>query len=84
MIARLSGILLDKNPPLMVIDVNGVGYEVEAPLGVFTGFVITSYSIHYTKLYEACKHFASNSPTVISVMLPPSIFVMSLQGLWVE
>jgi Holliday junction DNA helicase RuvA len=36
MIARLSGILLDKNPPHMVIDVNGVGYEVEAPLGVFT------------------------------------------------
>jgi len=36
MIARLSGILLDKNPPLMVIDVNGVGYEVEAPLGVFS------------------------------------------------
>ena len=36
MIARLSGILLVKNPPLMVIDVNGVGYEVEAPLGVFS------------------------------------------------
>jgi Holliday junction DNA helicase RuvA len=36
MIARLSGILLDKSPPLMVIDVNGVGYEVEAPLGVFS------------------------------------------------
>lgn len=36
MIARLSGILLDKSPPLMVIDVNGVGYEVEAPSGVFS------------------------------------------------
>ena len=36
MIARLTGILLDKNPPFMVIDVNGVGYEVEAPLGVFS------------------------------------------------
>ena len=36
MIARLSGILLDKTPPLLVIDVNGVGYEVEAPLGVFS------------------------------------------------
>jgi len=35
-IARLSGILLVKAPPLMVIDVNGVGYEVEAPLGVFS------------------------------------------------
>lgn len=36
MIARLSGTLLDKNPPVLVIDVNGVGYEVEVPLGVFS------------------------------------------------
>jgi len=35
MIARLSGILLEKDPPNLVIDVNGVGYEVEAPLSVF-------------------------------------------------
>jgi Holliday junction DNA helicase RuvA len=36
MIARLSGILIEKQPPRLVIDVAGVGYEVEAPLGVFT------------------------------------------------
>jgi len=36
MIARLSGILLNKDPPHLVIDVNGVGFEVEAPLGVFS------------------------------------------------
>ena len=35
MIARLSGTLVSKHPPLLVIDVNGVGYEVEAPLSVF-------------------------------------------------
>lgn len=35
MIARLAGILLEKSPPYLVIDVNGVGYEVEAPTGVF-------------------------------------------------
>jgi Holliday junction DNA helicase RuvA len=35
MIARLSGILLSKQPPHMVIDVAGVGYEIEAPLSVF-------------------------------------------------
>ncbi len=35
MIARLTGTLLEKNPPLLVIDVGGVGYEVEAPTGVF-------------------------------------------------
>ena len=36
MIARLSGILIEKQPPRLVIDVAGVGYELEAPLGVFT------------------------------------------------
>jgi Holliday junction DNA helicase RuvA len=35
MIARLAGTLIAKNPPLLVIDVAGVGYEVEAPLSVF-------------------------------------------------
>jgi len=35
MIARLAGTLIHKLPPLMVIDVAGVGYEVEAPSSVF-------------------------------------------------
>jgi holliday junction DNA helicase RuvA len=35
MIARLAGTLIHKLPPLMVIDVAGVGYEVEAPSPVF-------------------------------------------------
>jgi len=35
MIARLAGTLISKQPPLLVIDVAGVGYEVEAPLPVF-------------------------------------------------
>ena len=36
MIARLSGTLIQKQPPLLLIDVGGVGYEVEAPLPVFS------------------------------------------------
>ena len=35
MIARLAGTLVSKQPPLLVFDVAGVGYEVEAPLPVF-------------------------------------------------
>jgi Holliday junction DNA helicase RuvA len=35
MIARLSGTLILKQPPLIVVDVAGIGYEVEAPLSVF-------------------------------------------------
>ena len=35
MIARLAGTLLAKQPPMLIVDVAGVGYEVEAPLTVF-------------------------------------------------
>ena len=32
MIGRIQGILLEKQPPLLLIDVKGVGYEVQAPM----------------------------------------------------
>ncbi len=32
MIGRLKGVLLSKQPPWLLIDVNGVGYELEAPM----------------------------------------------------
>lgn len=35
MIARLNGILIEKTPPQVVIDCNGVGYEVEVPMSTF-------------------------------------------------
>jgi holliday junction DNA helicase RuvA len=35
MIVRLEGTLLARQPPLLTIDVGGVGYQVEAPLNVF-------------------------------------------------
>jgi holliday junction DNA helicase RuvA len=35
MIGRLAGVLVSKHPPFLLIDVNGVGYEVEAPMSVF-------------------------------------------------
>ncbi|MDH5408166.1 MAG: Holliday junction branch migration protein RuvA [Gammaproteobacteria bacterium] len=35
MIGRLAGKLLSKQPPLLLLDVNGVGYEIEAPMSTF-------------------------------------------------
>ena len=35
MIGRLSGILLEKNPPHLLVDCLGVGYEVDVPMSTF-------------------------------------------------
>jgi len=35
MIGRLSGVLLEKNPPQLLVDCNGVGYEVDVPMSTF-------------------------------------------------
>ncbi len=35
MIGRLSGILLEKNPPQILLEVQGVAYEVDVPMSTF-------------------------------------------------
>jgi holliday junction DNA helicase RuvA len=35
MIGRLTGTLAEKNPPQLLIDCNGVGYEVDVPMSTF-------------------------------------------------
>ncbi len=35
MIGRITGKLLIKQPPMLLVDVNGVGYEIEAPMSTF-------------------------------------------------
>ncbi len=35
MIGRLKGLLLEKTPPLVIVDCHGVGYEVEVPMSTF-------------------------------------------------
>lgn len=35
MIGRLTGTLVDKSPPQLLVDVHGVGYEVDVPMSTF-------------------------------------------------
>lgn len=35
MIGQIRGIIIQKQPPQLIIDVHGVGYEIDAPMGTF-------------------------------------------------
>lgn len=35
MIGQIRGIILEKQPPQLIIDVHGVGYEIDAPMSTF-------------------------------------------------
>lgn len=35
MIGRIAGVILEKQPPYVLIDVHGVGYEIQAPMTTF-------------------------------------------------
>lgn len=45
MIARLSGILIEKTPPQVVIDCHGVGYECEVPMSTFYNLPATGEKV---------------------------------------
>jgi holliday junction DNA helicase RuvA len=54
MIGRLKGILVHKQPPWLMIDVGGVGYELEAPMSTFydlpeLGREVTLFTHHAVK-----------------------------------
>lgn len=35
MIGRITGVLLEKHPPLVLVDVQGIGYEIDVPMSTF-------------------------------------------------
>ena len=59
MIGRLTGILLEKNPPQIVLDVQGVGYEVDVPMSTFYNLpaVGERVSLHTHLLIREDGHF---------------------------
>jgi Holliday junction DNA helicase RuvA len=45
MIGRITGNLLEKNPPQVVIDVQGIGYEVDVPMSTFYNLPATGEKV---------------------------------------
>jgi Holliday junction DNA helicase RuvA len=65
MIGRLSGTLLEKSPPQVLVDCNGVGYEVDVPMSTFynlphTGERVTLFT-HYVVREDAHLLFGFGS-----------------------
>ena len=51
MISRLTGKLIEKNPPQIVIDVNGVGYEADVSMQTFYNLPALGETVQlYTQL----------------------------------
>ena len=45
MIGRISGTLLEKHPPLVLVDVGGVGYEIDVPMSTFYNLPATGEKV---------------------------------------
>lgn len=58
MIGRLKGVLAGKQPPWLLIDVGGVGYELEAPMSTFYDLPEVGREV------TLCTHYAVREDTV--------------------
>jgi len=45
MIASLNGLLIEKSPPRIVLEVTGVGYDIEVPMSTFYGLPATGAAL---------------------------------------
>ncbi len=59
MIGRLTGILIEKNPPQIVLDVQGVGYEIDVPMSTFYNLPASGerLSLHTHMIVREDGHF---------------------------
>ena len=59
MIGRITGLLLEKNPPLITVDVHGLGYEIDVPMSTFYNLPAAgeSVSLHTHLAVREDGHF---------------------------
>ncbi|MGB9721312.1 MAG: Holliday junction branch migration protein RuvA [bacterium] len=49
MFGRLKGKVIEKSPPFLIIDVNGIGFSVQSPLNIFEKIELNQDLALYTK-----------------------------------
>lgn len=59
MIGRIRGTLVAKQPPWIVVDVGGVGYEMETPMSTFFDLPELGREVNL------CTHYAAREDTVV-------------------
>jgi Holliday junction DNA helicase RuvA len=59
MIGRMTGILIEKNPPQIVVDVLGVGYELDVPMSTFYNLPVAGekVALHTHMIVREDGHF---------------------------
>ena len=59
MIGRITGVLLEKNPPQITVDVQGIGYEIDVPMSTFYNLPATGerVSLHTHLAIREDGHF---------------------------
>lgn len=66
MIGRIRGILLEKQPPELLVDVQGVGYEIQAPMSTFYQLPATGSEVqlhtHFVVREDAQLLFGFHEP----------------------
>ena len=66
MIGRLTGVLLEKNPPQILLDVQGVAYELDVPMSTFYNLPVLHdkvvLHIHFVVREDAHLLFGFGSP----------------------
>jgi len=82
MIGRLSGTLVEKNPPQILLDVKGVAYEIDVPMSTFYNLPnVGDNVILFTHLVVREDALAVDAADMMEQFRITSVLVLDADGL---